>query len=74
MKPFTVSAVSLLLGLSVQRVRQLIKSGELPAFRPGGSRWRIDPAALQTFMDSRRNSSAPMAAPASSVSDSAVKS
>jgi len=69
MKPFTVSAVSLLLGLSVQRVRQLIKSGELPAFRPGGSRWRIDPAALQAFIDASRN-----AKPSTAGSDSAVKS
>jgi len=63
MKPLSVSDVAVALGLSVQRVRELIHSGELPAFCPGGSRWRVEPAALQTFIEARRNSSSTSTAP-----------
>jgi len=70
MKPLSLSDVAIQLGLSAQRVRQLIHSGELPAFCPGGSRWRVTPEALRAFIDSRSNSS-PAAA---SGSDSEVKS
>jgi excisionase family DNA binding protein len=52
-RAYTVRQVAERLSLSVTRVRELIRAGELRSFKVGGSR-RVDPGDLALFLDERR--------------------
>lgn len=54
MKPFNVKEVATRLGISPLRVRQLINSGELAAFSPGGHRLFVTPEDLAAFIALKR--------------------
>lgn len=51
-----VSHVAHRLSASPEFVRRLIRQGKLPAIHLG-TRWRVDPVDLQTFIDKRREAS-----------------
>jgi len=47
-------AVAHRLYYSVDHVRRLLMSGELPAIRLASGRWRVDPADLEAYIDKYR--------------------
>lgn len=58
MQYMTPPKVAKLLGVSTDKVIRLIALGELQAFNLSNGirpRWKIDPADLETFLDSRSN-------------------
>jgi excisionase family DNA binding protein len=48
-KFYTVSEVAVMLRITVQTIRRMIKEGELPAFRIRGE-WRIRQSAIDEFI------------------------
>lgn len=51
---YTVLQVSKILELSVERIRQLLKEGDLEGFKlPAGNYWRISESALKKFLNKR---------------------
>ncbi len=49
----SVPEVCTALGLSPLTVRRLIGAGTLPAFKPGGRRWRVRQADLEAYIAER---------------------
>jgi excisionase family DNA binding protein len=47
-------AVAHRLYYSVDHVRRLLRSGDLPAIRLASGRWRVDPADLERYIDMYR--------------------
>lgn len=47
-------AVAYRLYYSVDHVRRLLRSGELPAIRLKSGRWRVDPDDLERYIDKYR--------------------
>jgi excisionase family DNA binding protein len=56
----TLGGVAELLQVSERTVHRWIRSGALPAYKPGGD-WRIGESDLESFLESRRVATAPKA-------------
>ena len=54
--PLPIQRAAHVLGISRQRVHQLIASGQLPAHRWDGRHWCIVPADLERYLTTREDS------------------
>lgn len=62
-RPLTIREVCDELRLSRNTVYALIQGGQLPAFRAGKQRYRVEPADLRRYKDAQRATPAAMSEP-----------